>query len=561
MSLTPVLEQRVALALIDAGDNVRELDPAHVDALAGSIALRGLIVPLAVRPVGERFVLVAGHHRHAACVKLDLQEVPVTVRADEGSSADSAAENVVRKQLSPLEEARAVRHMLDEGFTLDGAAGVLGWSRALVSARAKILELPAGAQDLLGTGALPVGAVDGLLRIGAVAPALVDAICATVAAGELAGAQVARDPAWALGQALRHTDAATFAAYLSVVHPRDVTELRLGKKAEALLAEAEQLHGQLDRYAYGPPAIRFAEADVDQARAAGVLVEFERGAPIICDRPLYRQLVKQAIARTVDELRERKQARDSERAQARAGGRERTPRDELDAEHRAALREFTQRAHGVNLDLGAALLRDLAVVAPDDLDVARFFAYGLLGRDTPNYLGTDDHAARTIAATGLRLVLGEFRDTQTPTLKSGQPGKTKVAYGDVDAAQAWLWRFVDGARTAGELFGWVMVVFAAQHYAHDLVLPRAQRRASVLPASRKDTARKAFERATKRVLPASWRELGRALEREARTYERRQAELDHAQAGQQPDAAEAGGAAEVDDRGEDLGTDELDELE
>ena len=62
-------------------------------------------------------------------------------------------------------------------------------------------------------------------------------------------------------------------------------------------------------------------------------------------------------------------------------------------------------------------------------------------------------------------------------------------------------------QNAGELYGRVLVVFAAQHYAHDLVLPTSQRRGSVLPRSRKDTARKAFERLTKEVLPASHVEL------------------------------------------------------
>jgi hypothetical protein len=61
-----------------------------------------------------------------------------------------------------------------------------------------------------------------------------------------------------------------------------------------------------------------------------VLIEFERGTPIICDRSLYRELVKEAIARTVEELRERKAERDAERAQARkAGLGERTPGQEL----------------------------------------------------------------------------------------------------------------------------------------------------------------------------------------------------------------------------------------
>jgi ParB family chromosome partitioning protein len=145
---------RAALADIDVGENSRELDSEHVKALADSIALRGLIVPLLVSPDGDRFKLIAGHHRYAACKSLGLADVEITLREQEGTSADSAAENVVRKALNPLEEARAVKHMLEEGYTLDGAATVLGWNRKLVSARAKILELPETAQRLLGSGEL-----------------------------------------------------------------------------------------------------------------------------------------------------------------------------------------------------------------------------------------------------------------------------------------------------------------------------------------------------------------------------------------------------------------------
>lgn len=50
--------------------------------------------------------------------------------------------------------------------------------------------------------------------------------------------------------------------------------------------------------------------------------------------------------------------------------------------------------------------------------------------------------ASAIAANGLRLVLDEHRTTQTPTLKSGALGKTKVAYGEPEVAAKWLWRFV-----------------------------------------------------------------------------------------------------------------------
>ncbi len=196
---------------------------------------------------------------------------------------------------------------------------------------------------------------------------------------------------------------------------------------------------------------------------------------------------------------------------------QRTPREELDSEHRANLREFTRQAHLVNLDLGTALLKDLTV-SPDDPAVARFFAWGLLGPQTTGYLGTSDHTARTIAANGVRLVVEEHRTTTTPRLKSGKPGKTKVAYGEVDDADKWLWKFVAGAKTAAEIYSRALVVFAAQHYASQLVLPTSQRRGSVLPSSHKDTARKAFEQVTKDVLPASYLALQRAIAAEARSY-------------------------------------------
>jgi hypothetical protein len=86
------------------------------------------------------------------------------------------------------------------------------------------------------------------------------------------------------------------------------------------------------------------------------------------------------------------------------------------------------------------------------------------------------------------------------------------------------------------------VVFAAQHYASQLALPTTQRRSSVLPRSHHEKARKAFEKATKPVLPASYGELGRAIAREARAHDKRIAALE------QP--ARAAAAAVSDEAGE-----------
>jgi ParB/RepB/Spo0J family partition protein len=262
-------ERTIALELIDCPANVRELDLAHVDALAGSIALRGLIVPLVVRPAGEgRFTLVAGFHRHAACQRSGVDQVPVVVRDEDGESADRAAENVVRKALTPLEEARAVKAMLDQGYTLDGAASVLGWARQRVSSRAKLLELPERAQQLVGDGTVPVSGVDAFVAIAAVSRPLCELVADAIAEAEEQGSELgssfAHNPGWVVQQTLgwqQRCRGRVWAAYLTSTDATRLEELKLGKNAEQLLAEAEQLDRKLSPYGYGPPAIEFAESD------------------------------------------------------------------------------------------------------------------------------------------------------------------------------------------------------------------------------------------------------------------------------------------------------------
>jgi len=95
MAVTQGAQERlVPLGRIRVPKNVRALDASHVDALAGSIALQGMLVPLVVRADGERFELVAGFHRIAAAHKLDLTEVPVVVRDAASEDADRAVENI-----------------------------------------------------------------------------------------------------------------------------------------------------------------------------------------------------------------------------------------------------------------------------------------------------------------------------------------------------------------------------------------------------------------------------------------------------------------------------------
>ena len=90
------------------------------------------------------------------------------------------------------------------------------------------------------------------------------------------------------------------------------------------------------------------------------------------------------------------------------------------------------------------------------MTVARFFVYGLLGSDYDDspYTQTGEQITR-LAMCGIRLMIDEFRSDVTKTLRNGQRGRLRIDYGDshkpADAIK-WLWKFVDGAKTAGELF-------------------------------------------------------------------------------------------------------------
>lgn len=526
MSTTTISPTRtVAVARIHIPENVRVLDEAHVEALAGSIKLKGMLVPVVLRERDDDFELVAGFHRMAAAKCIKLAEVPYVLRDAEGEHTDRAVENIVRKQLNPYEEAKSVRAMLDDGLTEDGAAQALGWPKARVTARVKILELPERAQQLIGEGVIHLAAVDQLRAIGAVAPELLDTLIAYLDDGNAAvAARLASQPGWVLDAALSHAgDRKVFAAHLSTVDSREIADLRLGKKTDQLYAEAEKLHKQLDRHAYGTPTVRFEDEDVDQARAAGVLIEFERSRPLIVDRALYRELVKAAIRRTHATLEQKVADRAAERSTGKASGKPVDPAAVAKRDRDAQMRELADQAHGVNTDVGTALINSLASVDPAGMDVARFFVYALLGSDPDGspYTQTGDRVAR-ITAGGVRLVIEELRTDITKTRKDGSRGRLRYDYGDhrdPQAAVAWLWKFIDGAKTADELYGRALVVIAAEQHASRLVVNGSRRTPASRWPSHKDHAIKALRRLCRPAIPASLTQLQRAVERANAEYE------------------------------------------
>ena len=426
---------------------------------------------------------------------------------------------ITRKQLNPYEEARAVKAMIDRALTENGAAQALGWHKARVSARLKLLELPERGQQLIGTGVIPLGAVDQLRVIGTAAPALLDAVIAFIDDGnDWAAERLTREPGWVLDAAISDGSRGCFAAYLHSASPHEIAELRLGKRAEAQLAAAERLHKQIDRYAYGPPTIRFTDADIDQARAAGVLIEFEQARPIIVDRPLYRELVKAALkahrrrphrqsgpagrAQAADQARRpgrprpahhRKAATRRPAARARRPGTRRQPRPRRQPADRPLDRQPGRHGRGALLRLRAA--------RPD--------------HDGSPYTHGDERV-RQLAAGGIRLIVDELRSDVTKTRKDGTRGRLRIDYGNPNEpkpAITWLWKFLDAAKTPGELYGRALVIIAAEQCAARLVLPASQRGHHMRWNSHKQLAAKALKKLATPHLPATLTQLDRAVKR------------------------------------------------
>lgn len=158
---------------------------------------------------------------------------------------------------------------------------------------------------------------------------------------------------------------------------------------------------------------------------------------------------------------------------------------------------------------------------------AKFFVYAALGadHDSSPYTQTGERIAR-IAAGGIRLAIDELRTDVTKSRKDGTRGRLRYDYGDYrdpQAALAWLWKYIDAAKTAGELYGRALVVIAAEQYASRLVVPSSQRMPATRWSSHKDLAAKALKKLAGLRVPASLARLEQAVKRAHATYDKAEA--------------------------------------
>ncbi len=144
------------------------MDPQALEDLAASIRTQGIIQPIIVRPVGNKYEIIAGERRWRAAQLAGLTEVPAIVRniPDEAAIAIALIENIQRENLNPIEEAIALQRLSAEfAMTHQQLAETIGKSRASVTNLLRLLALPEEVKNLLESGLLEMGHARALVTL------------------------------------------------------------------------------------------------------------------------------------------------------------------------------------------------------------------------------------------------------------------------------------------------------------------------------------------------------------------------------------------------------------
>jgi ParB family chromosome partitioning protein len=139
----------------------KHFDEAALDELSKSIAARGVLQPILVRPLGGGgYEIVAGERRWRAAQQAQLHAIPAIVRdIDDASTAEIALiENVQRQDLNAIEEAEGYRQLIEQfGHTQDDVGRIVHKSRSHVANLLRLLDLPGFVRQALVRGEISMG--------------------------------------------------------------------------------------------------------------------------------------------------------------------------------------------------------------------------------------------------------------------------------------------------------------------------------------------------------------------------------------------------------------------
>ena len=127
-------------------------DENQIYELSESIKTHGVIQPILVRQLGDKYEIVAGERRYKASLLAGKQTIPAVIRnmSDKDSMEIALAENVQRVDLTPIEEAISYKKVLDKGeMTQDELARKLGKNQSTIANKIRLLNLDEEVQEAL----------------------------------------------------------------------------------------------------------------------------------------------------------------------------------------------------------------------------------------------------------------------------------------------------------------------------------------------------------------------------------------------------------------------------
>lgn len=148
--MTKRLKRKIAEVLLSVIDEPSvvdrvEIDPEGIAELAENMSEVGQLQPVLLRPIGDRYEIVAGHRRFLACQKLGLSLVDAVIKemTDQEAAIIRASENLARENLTPIEEAVIFGNLITKhAMTLEKVAKKFGYKPGTIRRRMDILKMP-----------------------------------------------------------------------------------------------------------------------------------------------------------------------------------------------------------------------------------------------------------------------------------------------------------------------------------------------------------------------------------------------------------------------------------
>ncbi len=167
-AVSGVTEINIGIVEVNPEQPRKHFDEVTLNELAASIKKHGMIQPVVVAKKGAKYSIIAGERRFRAAIIAGLVKIPVVVKeAGERERREiSLIENLQREELNPIEEAEAMRSLLEEyNLTQEELAASLGKSRPAVANAIRLLKLPAEIIEMVRLGKLSAGHARALLAI------------------------------------------------------------------------------------------------------------------------------------------------------------------------------------------------------------------------------------------------------------------------------------------------------------------------------------------------------------------------------------------------------------